>query len=1214
MRQWGRVGMLVLALTSFMAIVSVNAADADTPPRQPTRVFGSVTLGGSPAPSGTVIGATVNSVTYRTSTTDSSGNFGFNIPADNLETNAKDGAEEGDTVIFVVGPDSGISGSGYTGDVGSYSVTFGVGATPPKLTLIVPSSQVLSLSSTVPAAPAVGALVTSNNALTDLDGNSISGVNVSVLWGDSGSDSGVTDGSGAYSVNHVYSSVGSYSIGVTAGKSGYTSVSASLSTNVVSASTSGGGGGGFFFGPRQPTPTETPTPTPTPTITPTPTKTPIPTKEAIGTPIAVPTPIEADTTVTTATGEPERVPTPTAAVVAVTPTPSIEVPDIGKGMVVSDLGLSDDAVGAGIPVKINFTLTNTNTGNDASPYTVTIVVNGAVESTLTGVLKGGGIRSLSHSMSRSVPGTYIVSVGNLTESFVVLGPKIELYNLDVYPQVVEIGGSVLVSVRVENAGAAPGVYDTEIAVGGNVAQTFKGKLVPGKAKTLAVKVVLNEAGSYSVSAGNLSDQIVVLPKLVDQAIPTEFAISALATTALDADGNKLELTGDKVSLEQDAEGNTRVVFPVGLAIGANLSSFEDSASGISIKNGILTIPVRDVNGNVTMQISGEIAFTEGTGSSAVATLKKGTLRLKISDQVMDMTLADQSVGKAMIGFIANLTQIPEGAELSVIAKKALQADVYGGFEGLANETDLSIVNVAMVVEVNRTGLQNGTHVGSTTAQLRVGNEWVTSVGGVSAVHIARQADDGSMGFLETNFVGKDAQGRMMFDSISPQGFSVFALLALGSKTDDLEYSDLRIDPLVVAPGEAVDIGVTVYNKSNTTQSQSVVLEINGVSEDVRPITLAGGSQGTVTFTVMKEETGKYNVGVGELSGSFDVAMQLDAELLTFGNLKIDPSLVAPGEDVTLKVLATNSSQRSGKFDIELTINDVLTDIASIVLAAGESVEVEFLYTATAEGRYSVWLHGLSGSFSVQVPLTPADISVTEMSLSPKEIAPGDTVTVMVLLVNKGQEQGTMEVAVLINGEIDQYREIIVPGLSTEPVTFGVSRSMPGSYTVLVGGLTETFRVIGGALRDLEFDLSVTILETSETFSMGETIGVEPGQAFEVKVKVRNTNPYPIQRTIELLVDGSKFESREIELAGGETKEITFVVTLTEKGQHTISVGNITQVIEVRADGGTSMVGIIAIAVTSIIIIVIGAWVVVRRRSGMQNGQDGDSSGSSEQQQ
>jgi len=224
------------------------------------------------------------------------------------------------------------------------------------------------------------------------------------------------------------------------------------------------------------------------------------------------------------------------------------------------------------------------------------------------------------------------------------------------------------------------------------------------------------------------------------------------------------------------------------------------------------------------------------------------------------------------------------------------------------------------------------------------------------------------------------------------------------------------------------------------------------------------------------------------------------------------------------------------------------------------------------------------------------------------------VSVMVLLVNKGQEQGTMEVAVLINGEIDQYREIIVPGLSTEPVTFGVSRSMPGSYTVLVGGLTETFRVIGGALRDLEFDLSVTILETSETFSMGETIGVEPGQAFEVKVKVRNTNPYPIQRTIELLVDGSKFESREIELAGGETKEITFVVTLTEKGQHTISVGNITQVIEVRADGGTSMVGIIAIAVTSIIIIVIGAWVVVRRRSGMQNGQDGDSSGSSEQQQ
>ena len=165
----------------------------------------------------------------------------------------------------------------------------------------------------------------------------------------------------------------------------------------------------------------------------------------------------------------------------------------------------------------------------------------------------------------------------------------------------------------------------------------------------------------------------------------------------------------------------------------------------------------------------------------------------------------------------------------------------------------------------------------------------------------------------------------------------------------------------------------------------------------------------------------------------------------------------------------------------------------------------------------------------------------------------------------------------------------------------------------VGGFTETFRVIAGALRDLEFDLYITVVETAETFAMGQAISIEPGQAIEIKVAVRNTNPHPIERTIDLLVDGAKFESREIELAAGETKELTFVVTLTEIGQHTISVGNVTQVIEVKSsDTGISMVAI-GIAVVVILIIVVAVVAVVTRRSGRQSKENGDPLDSYEQQ-
>lgn len=1209
----GRAGILLLGLFVLLSTVWVSSADAATPPRQPTRVFGSVTFGESPAPAGTVVSATVSGISYKTTTTDGSGNFAFNVPADNLDTNAKDGAEEGDTVVMVVGPDSGVSGSGYTGNVGAYSVTFGVGATPAGLTLAVPSSQVLSMDSTAPSAPTVGTLVTSNNTLKDMDGSPISGVTVGVVWGDGGSDSGTTDGSGGYAVNHVYSAVGSYNIAVNAGKSGYTSASSTHSVNVVAAASTGGGGG-FFFRPRQPTPTETPTPTPTPTITPTPTATPIATPTPVAVPVATPEAIDGDAVSTTTSEKPELVPegapTPTVLPIAI---PTIDVPEVGEGMVVGGLSLSDDSVGPGVPVKVNFTVQNESKDIAASPYTITIVVNGEVETTLNGTLKGGGIRSLSHFVSRSVPGSYTVAVGDLVESFVVTGPKIELYDLDVYPRVVEPGGTVLISVRVENTGLAPGIYSATISAAGSVIETFEGTLVAGKAKTLGITTTFSSAGSYNISVGNLSDQVVVLPLLVDQEIPSEFAISELATTAIDADGNALELTGSSVKLQEDTAGNAQVVLPVGLAIGSDLTSFEDKASGITIKEGKLTLPVRDINGDITMQITGDISLTEGTGNSAVATLKKGTIKLKISDQVVDMSLADPSIGEAMVGFTSELAQIPDGAQLAVIPKKSLSPDAYIGFEALANKTELSIADVAMVVEVNRTNLKNGTHVGSTTAQLRVGSDWVNTVGGVSAIQIARQADDGFMELLETEFVGKDAQGRMMFEGISPSGFSVFALIALAPESEDFAYSQLIVEPSVVAPGEAVDINVTVLNEGSTAQTKSVFLEVNGVSQDVRSITLAAKAQSVVRFTLIREAVGNYEIKIGELTGSFGVGTQLDKGLLGFDNLVIDPEVVKPGESVTITASVTNNSQRGGKFDIELSVNDVLTDIAPVILGAKESKDISFVYKSTAEGRYTVTLDGLSGTFSVEEPLTPADISVTSLTLSQKEIAPGDTVTVTLVLVNNGQQTGTEEISLLVDGDVDQSREITVLGSATEPVTFGVSRSLPGTYTVSVGEFTETFRVIAGALEDLEYGLSITIVETSETFAVGRgAINIEPGQTLEVKVSVGNTNQHPVERTIDLMVDGTIMESREIELDAGETKDLTFVVNLTGLGQHTISVGNVTQVIDVRAESGISLITI-GVAAVVVIIIVAVTVALLTRRSVSRNVEGNESADSSDQQ-
>jgi hypothetical protein len=83
-------------------------------------------------------------------------------------------------------------------------------------------------------------------------------------------------------------------------------------------------------------------------------------------------------------------------------------------------------------------------------------------------------------------------------------------------------------------------------------------------------------------------------------------------------------------------------------------------------------------------------------------------------------------------------------------------------------------------------------------------------------------------------------------------------------------SSLVVSPVQVAPGEKVDINLSVANTGGTEGSYTVVLNINGVKEAEKSVTVAAGSIQTVTFSVTKAEAGSYSVTVDGLSGSFIV--------------------------------------------------------------------------------------------------------------------------------------------------------------------------------------------------------------------------------------------------------------------------------------------------------------------------------------------------------
>ena len=109
--------------------------------------------------------------------------------------------------------------------------------------------------------------------------------------------------------------------------------------------------------------------------------------------------------------------------------------------------------------------------------------------------------------------------------------------------------------------------------------------------------------------------------------------------------------------------------------------------------------------------------------------------------------------------------------------------------------------------------------------------------------------------------------------------------------------------------------------------------------------MAGGS-GRVTFFVESQEQGQYSVEIegrrGEfLTGTFEVSRALDPANLSLSDLVIAPAQVEPFNPVTIRLVASNRGELDGRNELEFRINGVLTELRSVVVPGGSSIDVEF---------------------------------------------------------------------------------------------------------------------------------------------------------------------------------------------------------------------------------------------------------------------------------
>jgi hypothetical protein len=93
-------------------------------------------------------------------------------------------------------------------------------------------------------------------------------------------------------------------------------------------------------------------------------------------------------------------------------------------------------------------------------------------------------------------------------------------------------------------------------------------------------------------------------------------------------------------------------------------------------------------------------------------------------------------------------------------------------------------------------------------------------------------------------------------------------------------------------------------------------------------------------------------------------------------------------------------------------------------------------------------------------LKPASMSVQYMSINPQRATANQPVTISTYVVNTGDKAGSLNVALKINGQVEQSRIVSVGPQGTQPVKFTVTKAQSGTYTVDIGGQQGSFTILG----------------------------------------------------------------------------------------------------------------------------------------------------------
>ncbi|MBN1370251.1 MAG: HEAT repeat domain-containing protein [Dehalococcoidaceae bacterium] len=176
----------------------------------------------------------------------------------------------------------------------------------------------------------------------------------------------------------------------------------------------------------------------------------------------------------------------------------------------SNLKIGPGKVVSGEAVAISAFVTNT--GGKEGSYTAKLTINGEEEESKSITLAAGESTDVNFSVTRSVTGTYDVTVGDLSSYFVVVQPAaFSLSNLNIMPTRQTTSGSLFVSVTVTNTGGSDGIYDLAYNIDDGPDRNVSSlSLGPDDSMEFSFDLPAGNAGKHKIAVGDLSCSFIVV--------------------------------------------------------------------------------------------------------------------------------------------------------------------------------------------------------------------------------------------------------------------------------------------------------------------------------------------------------------------------------------------------------------------------------------------------------------------------------------------------------------------------------------------------------------------------------------------------------------------------------------------------------------------------------------------------------------------------------